>query len=90
MNSQAHVEKAIRDGSAFGHYVLRGHNLDTAEGLAGNPDGDNRVTAMLSQLPGVNAAYRALDGWRQEFSPRVYGDQPVLVKTAEPESTTQD
>ena len=84
MDSQASIQEAIHQGAANDRYMLRGPDLQTQAEREAASDAAPPIAAVLAQLPGLGLAYRVLKDWQEEFSPRVYGHQAVLVKREAP------
>ena len=83
MDSPSIVKDAIDVNAISDAYLLRATQLDADKSLRpGN--GAEGADSILSRVPGLSIAYRTVTEWRNEFSPRVYGDKPVLVKPAQP------
>lgn len=75
MDNQSTVQDAIDKGTTASSQILRGRGLDIT-GAAEQP-ADNEPA--IAQLPVVGLAYRFFDGWRAEFSPRLYGEDSVVL-----------
>lgn len=84
MDSQFIAQQAIQKNAPSGSYVLRGRGLQVQEAPDRDTDNGRPVTEALAQLPGVNLAFGLLKSWQEEFSPRVYGNAPVLIKVLAP------
>ena len=82
MDSPSIVKDAIDVNAISDGYLLRAIQLGADKSLRPG-DSDEGADSILSKVPGLGIAYRTVTEWRNEFSPRVYGDKPVLVKPAQ-------
>ena len=75
MDNQSTVQDAINEGATASSQILRGKGLNTDNSI----DNTAEVTPIIAQIPMVGLAYRFFDGWRSEFSPRLYGEDSVVL-----------
>ena len=85
MDSQSAVQDAIHRSTQVDSrdtYRLLNGTPAVATSLHQQDDYNAEAMSVLARVPGIGLAYRLVKNWHHEFSPRVYGDQAVLVRTS--------